>query len=278
MARINLTLVRSKHGPTYKIKIDAVFGRIAVHGETTPVHVGLDRINFQLVRDILETRIFRSDGSGKPVPMGARMKIEKAVLARLKTLEAEVGRGDTSLRKAVIRLARENPDGIRRHLVPILRQASWSPPKVNTSLARQVAKVVSKPWVVKSLDDVRNAIGKSVVTPMSMSDRIDNQAAVKKWKAGLSKDDLHKLFRAVEKVQYAKRLTQYRMNDEAWDKLAARAPYTPSPDELLATIHRQFEPLLAKQIQYGLLDARQVKALKKSITKIVQGRRASVPT
>lgn len=96
-----------------------------------------------------------------------------------------------------------------------LKAAAWTPPKVNKTLAKNVAKVVDKPWIPKSLDDVRNAIGTAVVKPMSMSDRIDFQPAVKAWKAKLSTVDLTDMVRWVESIQNKGRNTQYEMSEEA---------------------------------------------------------------
>ena len=102
------------------------------------------------------------------------------------------------------------------------KTANWTPPKLTKALAKQVAKGLDKHWAqtgVKSLQDIRDALGKGVSTPMSMSDRIDNQDAIKKWKAGLSKDDLHKVFRWVEEIKNGKGNQQYRRTDEALAKL-----------------------------------------------------------
>ena len=104
------------------------------------------------------------------------------------------------------------------------RTSAWKPPAINKTLAKQVAKVVDKHWAVtgvKSLQDIRDAIGKGVMTPMSMRDSVDNHEAVKKWKAGLKKDDLHKLVRWVEEIKNGRSNKQYRKTDEALRALKA---------------------------------------------------------
>jgi hypothetical protein len=101
---------------------------------------------------------------------------------------------------------------------------SWKPPKINKTLAKQVAKVVDKHWTVtgvKNLNDIRDAVGKGVATPMSMRDRVDNQAAIKDWKKKLSKKDLVQIFRWVEEVKFGRSKIQYRTTDEAIAKLSS---------------------------------------------------------
>jgi predicted DNA-binding WGR domain protein len=105
-----------------------------------------------------------------------------------------------------------------------LRIAAWQPPKLNKALARQVAKRLDKHWAqtgVKKLQDIRDALGSGVVSDMPMADRIDNQAAVKKWKQNLSKTDLHKMFRMIEEIKNGKSREQYRKTDEALSGLRA---------------------------------------------------------
>jgi hypothetical protein len=134
-------------------------------------------------------------------------------------------------RKAMIRLASALPKGSdeRRAVLAGLvksatlsRHAGWSAPKLTKSLAKQVAKRLDKHWAqtgVKSLQSIRDALGSGLVAEMSMSDRIDNQEAVKTWKGGLSEADLHKVFRWIEDVQNGKAKKTYRMTDEALAKL-----------------------------------------------------------
>ena len=104
------------------------------------------------------------------------------------------------------------------------RTAAWKPPTLTKSFARMVAKRLDKHWAqtgVKSLQDIRDALGSGIVAGMSMADRIDNQAAVKKWKQGLSKADLHKMFRMIEEIKNGKGREQYRKTDDALAGLRA---------------------------------------------------------
>jgi hypothetical protein len=84
---LNLDVIKSKHGPTYKVRISGCVGKIAVSGETTPVYVGLDRIDYALANKI--TRVNRASGSGKPIPVATQIKIKKAVLKKLQDLEQD---------------------------------------------------------------------------------------------------------------------------------------------------------------------------------------------
>ena len=81
---INLKLLKSKHGPTYKVQISGSMGKIGIKGETTSVYIGLDKLTPTLARQI--TTVSRTDSSGKPVPPGTRQKIEKAVLEKLSAI------------------------------------------------------------------------------------------------------------------------------------------------------------------------------------------------
>jgi CRISPR/Cas system-associated endoribonuclease Cas2 len=62
------------------------------------------------------------------------------------------------------------------------RNGYWKPPTLTQALARKVAKRLDKDWTVhvSSLQYIRKAIGSGVAAGMSMSDMIDNQAAIKK--------------------------------------------------------------------------------------------------
>jgi hypothetical protein len=87
-----------------------------------------------------------------------------------------------------------------------------------------VAKRLDKHWAqtgVKSLQDIRDALGSGVAAGMSMADRIEHQAAIKKWKESLSKDDLHKMFRMIEEIKNGRAREQYRTTDDALAKLRA---------------------------------------------------------
>ena len=111
------------------------------------------------------------------------------------------------------------------------RTAAWKPPTLTKSLARTVAKRLDKHWAqtgVKSLKDIRSALGSGIAAGMSMSDRIDHQAAIQKWTASLSKDDLHKVFRMIEEIKNGKGREQYRMTDDALNRLRAASDLLPS--------------------------------------------------
>ncbi len=111
------------------------------------------------------------------------------------------------------------------------RTAAWKPPTLTKSLARTVAKRLDKHWAqtgVKSLKDIRSALGSGIAAGMSMRDRIDHQAAIQKWTASLSKDDLHKVFRMIEEIKNGKAREQYRMTDDALNRLRAASGLLPS--------------------------------------------------
>ena len=83
------------------------------------------------------------------------------------------------------------------------KAAGWEPPKLNSDLARQVSKH-NKTWgpvVFKNLDSIRDAIAKAVANDLSMADRVEHQAAIKKWKAGISDEAVRTFFRQVEKLK-----------------------------------------------------------------------------
>jgi hypothetical protein len=110
------------------------------------------------------------------------------------------------------------------------RTAAWKPPTLTKSLARTVAKRLDKHWAqtgVKSLQDIRDALGSGVAAGMSMADRIEHQAAIKKWSKGLPKADLHKMFRMVEEIKNGKAREQYRTTDDALAKLRAASDDLP---------------------------------------------------
>jgi len=101
-----------------------------------------------------------------------------------------------------------------------MRTAAWKAPS-NSVASAGLAKVVTWPWMPKSLDDLRSKIGGGVLKGMTqMRERIDSQDAIKKWADGLSKDALHTIFRATEKKQNGKRKEQYDMSEAAWNKLS----------------------------------------------------------
>jgi predicted DNA-binding WGR domain protein len=149
-----------------------------------------------------------------------------------------------------------------------LRIAAWQPPKLGKALARQVAKRLDKHWAqtgVKKLQDIRDALGSGVVSDMPMADRVEHQAAVKKWKQSLSKTDLHKMFRMIEEIKNGKSREQYRKTDKALSGL--RAAFTQGTNTMdhnlrIACIKLAYEkpelrpyllPLLKKEARRGAI-------------------------
>ncbi len=80
MTGLDLTLIKSQHGPTYKVQICGA----GLQGETLPIHIGLDEISPLFVHQIV--RIYRADGSGKPVTYTIRLQVEHAVFEILSQL------------------------------------------------------------------------------------------------------------------------------------------------------------------------------------------------
>ena len=144
------------------------------------------------------------------------------------------------------------------------RTAAWKPPTLTKSFARTVAKRLDKHWAqtgVKSLQDIRDALGSGIVAGMSMADRIDNQAAVKKWKQGLSKADLHKMFRMIEEIKNGKAREQYRTTDDALNRLrAASDDLLPSErKEILAGGYASDVQMAIQQVVGKLVNDRTIK-------------------
>ena len=140
-------------------------------------------------------------------------------------------------------------------------QGSFKAPKVNTSLARMIVKVVDRHWPqtgVKSLSDIRDAAGKAVMTPLSMADRIDQHEAIKKWKASLSKADLHKIYRLVEKALNGNKKVQYERSEEALKSLkeASESRYANSADMRAASEYVGEAEELAKLLKKRFRDVR----------------------
>jgi hypothetical protein len=84
---------------------------------------------------------------------------------------------------------------------------------------------------------------------MSMSDRVDNQAAVKAWMSKIPTADLHQMFRWVEEIKSGKASETYRMTDEALRELRASTMRIASPNEfqvelraIMAFIHASEKP------------------------------------
>jgi len=84
---LQLTVIKSKYGNTYKLEIVGKVGRIQVRGHTDPVYLGLDSINSRLANDVTHT--FRADGSGKEVPFSVKNKVVSAVLSKLLEVDLE---------------------------------------------------------------------------------------------------------------------------------------------------------------------------------------------
>lgn len=101
--------------------------------------------------------------------------------------------------------------------------ADWKPPKLNKTLAKQVAKNVDRHWSVtgvKSLDDIRRAIGRGVAMgARNMQEQINMQKPLKAWMASLSRKELLQMFRLIEEALYKGRSKGYRKTDEALNKL-----------------------------------------------------------
>ena len=107
-AGIKVTAIKSKHGPTYKFKVEGRVGKIEIKAESTQVVFGIDKVSPRLVADILHSKIHRADGSGKSVTTAITMKVEKAVLAKVKEIEAkETGKkAEYHARLAALRVQR----------------------------------------------------------------------------------------------------------------------------------------------------------------------------
>jgi stalled ribosome alternative rescue factor ArfA len=84
---INVELKKSKHGPTYKAIVSGSVGKIGIEGESTQYLHGTDELDSSLVRKILQNRIRRSDGYGKPITAAISKKVEAAVLSKLQSIK-----------------------------------------------------------------------------------------------------------------------------------------------------------------------------------------------
>jgi len=115
------------------------------------------------------------------------------------------------------------------------KTSAWPPPKLNSTLAKAVAKTVDKHWAVhvKSLDDIRAAIGKGVMSSLPIRDQVSYQGDVKTWMASLKKPELVEMFRTIEKIKNGNSATTYTMTEDAAqalraasDKEAIRGPFS----------------------------------------------------
>jgi len=134
-----------------------------------------------------------------------------------------------NLRSKLIRLAHANPE-IRSTLIGLLtdrdvKKAAWNPPKLDKSLAALSAKDLKakpvKDRIVESLNDIRKLVGNAVTLHMSMRDVSENQAAIKKWTASLSKEELIKFYRDLESELNKGKATTYTKDEEALRALNA---------------------------------------------------------
>ena len=89
-SNIKVTAIKSKHGPTYKFKVEGQVRKVKIKGTSTQVLVGTDKINGTLAMRILERKIHNADGSGKEITWATMNQIEKAVLAKMKEVEASL--------------------------------------------------------------------------------------------------------------------------------------------------------------------------------------------
>jgi hypothetical protein len=89
-AGLDLQVVKSQQsGNTIKIVVRGRIGALEVEGESFPLHLGLTTLSRPgLASDIVD-RVHRADGFGKPLPIGARMQLEKEVRELLSRLDEE---------------------------------------------------------------------------------------------------------------------------------------------------------------------------------------------
>jgi hypothetical protein len=78
---VEVKLVRSKHGPTYKAVISGDVRGVPVSGESLSAHLAFEKPDADLVYSILPDYAIRRKGGGAPLSTFARMQIRKAVLA-----------------------------------------------------------------------------------------------------------------------------------------------------------------------------------------------------
>ena len=77
-----ITVERSSSSRLIRLRFGGSIGTIAITGESWPLHIGLERVTPRLISNIVN-RAHRADGYGDPLPVGARMKLEKLVGAKL---------------------------------------------------------------------------------------------------------------------------------------------------------------------------------------------------
>ena len=122
---------------------------------------------------------------------------------------------DRNLRKKLIRLAHSKPE-LRSDLLPLLqKKAYWKAPRrITKTFAKQVAKSVEKPWTVQTLEEVRRAISKTILSKMSMGDMISYQKEVGDWANSLPDADLRNLVTWVYEDHYRGRQKGYTTDVE----------------------------------------------------------------
>ena len=81
---VKIDIQRSKHGPTFRGVISGKVGRIGVSGRVHNFHAGLDDLSPHLVGQIVTVN--RADGSGRDLPTGAVISVQRAVFAALEAV------------------------------------------------------------------------------------------------------------------------------------------------------------------------------------------------
>lgn len=118
----------------------------------------------------------------------------------------------------------------------------WQPPKVNKSLASQVAKATGKHFLIELLNDVitkkhdwRNGIKAAIVDSQfalmtQMSDRVEynTNKVIHNWANKLSDSELTQIRDWVQDIKEKGKSVERRIQPDAWDK--KYAGYTGNPD------------------------------------------------
>ncbi len=81
---LDVKLIKSKHGETYKAEVTGNVGRIRVRGYTTPVYIGIDDLDRA---GFVSARLTVNREEGGKLPYATRRKVEDAVLAKLKSID-----------------------------------------------------------------------------------------------------------------------------------------------------------------------------------------------
>ena len=81
-----ITPIKSKHGPSYKFKVEATIRGVHLHGETLPFHMALyDEVTLREAASILEGRLFRGE-YGQAVTCAQKRLVENALLIEMKRI------------------------------------------------------------------------------------------------------------------------------------------------------------------------------------------------